>query len=161
MSTGANLERPAGFWIRFAAQLIDGIIVGIPTSIIYFAILVPAIVSTANSSYTTDGYVDPTPIIMSSFIVMLIIVVIQLLYFILIPALWNGFTPGKRIVGIRIAKVDGGKVGFGTMLLRCLIGGIADSIALSGLVSLILLLSRDDKRTLHDLIANTYVKYEK
>lgn len=157
MSNGANLEKPAGFWIRFAAQLIDGIFVGIPISILYFAILVPTIVSTANSN--TDGNIDPTPIIMSTFVVMIIIVIIELLYFILIPALWNGFTPGKRIVGIRIAKVDGGKVGFGTMFLRCFIGGIADSIALSGLVSLIILLSREDKRTLHDLIANTYVKY--
>lgn len=160
MSTGANLERPAGFWVRFAAQLIDGIIVGIPISIIYYAMLVPIIISTANSSYTTDGFVDPTPIIMSSFIVMLVILIIQLLYFVLIPVLWNGLTLGKRIVGIRIIRLDGKKIGFVTMILRYIIGGIANSIALSGLVSLILLLSREDKRTLHDLIAATYVKIE-
>lgn len=155
MSSGENnITRPAGFWIRFAAQLLDGIIIGIPTWIIYNLILLPTILTSAN-----EGYMNSAQLVTSSFTATLVILIIELAYFILIPTFWSGFTPGKRIVGIQIARVDGGNVGFGTMLLRYLVGGIADSIALSGLVSLILLLARSDKRTLHDLIAGTYVKY--
>lgn len=39
----------------------------------------------------------------------------SLLYYLIVPVVWNGYTVGKRIVGIRIAKVNGEKVGFGTL----------------------------------------------
>ncbi|WP_051302622.1 RDD family protein [Salibacterium aidingense] len=40
------------------------------------------------------------------------------LYFIFIPAVWNGFTLGKRAVRIRISSVYRDGAGIGSMLLR-------------------------------------------
>lgn len=79
----------------------------------------------------------------------------------MLPTLWNGYTLGKRIVGIHIVKANGDKVSIGTMLMRNIVGGIVEFIALWGLVSLIMIIARKDKRTLHDLVAGTMVKYAK
>lgn len=42
----------------------------------------------------------------------------------IVPILWHGYTVGKRIMGIRIVRVDGEKIGIGTMLLRYVIAAL-------------------------------------
>ncbi len=68
---------------------------------------------------------------------------------------------GKRICGIRIVKKDGSQVSLLTMVLRVIVAGLVYGITFGlGLIaSLILIGVREDKRTLHDLIAGTYVTY--
>src|SRR5579859_5921364 len=47
MSEGARLNTGdlnyAGFWIRFAAKFIDGLIIGLPMVIVLFAVMIPAL----------------------------------------------------------------------------------------------------------------------
>jgi uncharacterized RDD family membrane protein YckC len=128
------MENPAGFWVRFFASLLDAIIIGIPLSII---------------SYLFFGVWEETSI--TSFG--------NILYSIIVPVLWVGFTVGKKIMGIRIVKVDGSKIGYGVMILRVIVGGIVYVVTLGiGLiVSAFMVGLRDDKRAIHDLIAGTYV----
>jgi uncharacterized RDD family membrane protein YckC len=128
------MENPAGFWVRFFAGLLDAIIIGIPLSII---------------SYLFFGVWEETSI--TSFG--------NILYSIIVPVLWVGFTVGKKIMGIRIIKVDGSKIGYGVMILRVIVGGIIYVVTLGiGLiVSAFMVGLRDDKRAIHDLIAGTYV----
>ncbi|MFI8711265.1 RDD family protein [Brevibacillus brevis] len=127
-------SNPVGFWRRLGAGLLDAIIIGIPLLLITYII-------TGN---TEDNLV--TNIITS-------------LYNLLVPVFWHGYTVGKRIAGIRIARIDGDPVGIGTMLLRNLVGGIVYVITLGIgiIVSAIMVAVRQDKRSLHDLIAGTYV----
>ncbi|TQR14168.1 RDD family protein [Psychrobacillus soli] len=128
---------PAGFWARFAAGLLDGLIIGIPLSFI---------------SYLIVGEWNETPL--TSFG--------NILYTIIVPVVWTGYTVGKRILGIRIAKVDGSKLGYGTMLLRVLVGGLVYFVTLgiALIVSAFMVGLREDKRAIHDLIAGTYVTYD-
>jgi uncharacterized RDD family membrane protein YckC len=128
------MENPAGFWVRILASLLDAIIIGIPLSII---------------SYLFFGVWEETSI--TSFG--------SILYSIIVPVLWVGFTVGKKIMGIRIVKVDGSKVGYGVMILRVIVAGIIYVVTLGiGLiVSAFMVGLRDDKRAIHDLIAGTYV----
>ena len=128
------MENPAGFWVRILASLLDAIIIGIPLSII---------------SYLFFGVWEETSI--TSFG--------NILYSIIVPVLWVGFTVGKKIMGIRIVKVDGSKVGYGVMILRVIVAGIIYVVTLGiGLiVSAFMVGLRDDKRAIHDLIAGTYV----
>lgn len=128
---------PAGFWARFAAGILDGLIIGIPLAII---------------SYLLFGSWDETPI--TSFG--------NLLYTLIVPVLWYGYTVGKKILGIRIAKMDGSKLGFGTMLLRVLVGGLVYGLTLgiAMIVSAFMVGIREDKRAIHDFIAGTYVTYD-
>ncbi|MCI1113573.1 RDD family protein, partial [Stenotrophomonas maltophilia] len=85
---------------------------------------------------------------------------ISTLYTLLVPVFWYGYTIGKKILKIRIAKVDGEPVGIGTMLLRVIVGmwliyGI--TFGIGAIVSAIMVGVRQDKRAIHDLVAGTYV----
>lgn len=91
----------------------------------------------------------------------MIISLVVLLYSILLPVFWQGYLIGKRICGIRIVKKDGSQVGLLTMIMRVIIAGLVYGITfgLGLIVSLFMIGLREDKRTLHDFIAGTYVTY--
>ncbi|AYB43284.1 RDD family protein [Paenibacillus lautus] len=128
----------AGFWIRLGANILDGLIVSLPLTII--------------AGLITGNY-ENEPI--SNLIFGL--------YGILVPVYWNGYTIGKRICGIRIRKFDFLEPpGLGTMLLRNLVAGIVYALTLGiGLiVSIFMVALREDKRSLHDFIAGTEVVYD-
>ncbi|MXV41970.1 RDD family protein [Bacillus subtilis] len=90
------MYKPAGFWIRLGAALLDYIIVSVPLLLIYWLI--------------------------------------------------TGKDPNDSLL---------------TMFLRVIVAGLVYGITFGlGLIaSLILIAVREDKRTLHDLIAGTYVTY--
>lgn len=133
------VESPAGFWIRLGALLLDGLIIGIPALII--ALLL------GFTKGQQDTFVN----------------LIELAYTIFIPLSWSGYTIGKKICGIRIVKVNGRELTFGTMLLRQLVGSLIDSFTLgiAVIVSAFMVGLRKDKRAIHDLIAGTYVTHRK
>jgi uncharacterized RDD family membrane protein YckC len=132
------MYRPAGFWVRLGAAILDVLIIGVPLAII---------------SYLVTGNAEDNAFTSS----------VNLLYSVLVPVVWSGYTVGKKIVGVRIAKVNGEKLGFGTMLLRTLVGGLvyALTLGLAAIVSAFMVGIREDKRAIHDFIAGTYVTYEK
>ncbi|WEG16396.1 RDD family protein [Alkalihalophilus pseudofirmus] len=133
------VKQPAGFWIRFGASILDGLLLGLVTFIISMAL-----------NFNEDGQ-----LIFDS--------VVQLAYLLILPVLWYGYTLGKKVCGIRIVRMDGSNVGFGTMLLRVLVAGFVYVITLgiAYVVSAFMVGLRKDKRSIHDMIANTYVTYEK
>jgi uncharacterized RDD family membrane protein YckC len=131
----------AGFWIRLAALLLDAILIGI-------------VVSIAISIFgldTSDRSVQAGESIFS------------LLYFVIVPAVWFGYTVGKRMVGVRIVKMEGTNVTIGKMLLRYVVTGFIYglSLGIALIVSIFMVALRKDKRALHDIIAGTYVTYDK
>lgn len=132
-------SNPVGFWRRLGAALLDGIIIGIPLSLIAYLI--------------TGDLRKDEPITNA----------ISFLYSLLIPVFWSGYTIGKKLLGVRIAKVNGAPVGVGTMLLRVLVGGLVYVITfgIGALVSAIMVGVRADKRSIHDFIAGTYVTSDK
>lgn len=132
-----QVVEPAGFWVRLFANLLDAIIIGIPLSLLTYAITG----SSQNSLNDT----------------------ISTLYSLLVPVLWMGYTVGKRIMGIRIVKINGENVGLWTTIKRVVISAFVYAITLGiGLiVSFFMIGLRQDKRSLHDLIAGTYVTYQK
>lgn len=85
--------------------------------------------------------------------------ILGVFYDLLLPVLWSGYTLGRKMAGNRIVRMDGKKVGIGTMILRVLVAGIAYALTLGiGLiVSAFMVGLREDKRAIHDFIARTYV----
>ncbi|MCM3121782.1 RDD family protein [Mesobacillus sp. AQ2] len=132
------MGRPAGFWVRLGAAILDGLIIGVPLSIISYLI-------TGNAE---DNIFTST---------------MNLIYTVLVPVIWSGYTVGKKIVGVRIAKVNGEKLGFGTMLMRTVVAGLVYllTLGIGVIVSAFMVGLRQDKRAIHDFIAGTYVTYEK
>lgn len=126
----------AGFWIRFGALLLDAIIIGIPLAVI--------------SAILTGGEYD-----LRNFF--------SLLYSLLLPVVWGGYTIGKRICGIKIRKVhDHSPPGIGTMLLRNVVAGLIYAITLGVglLISALMVGLSENKRAIHDYIAGTEVVYD-
>lgn len=132
------IKQPAGFWRRLLASILDGIIIGIPAAWVGYLI-----VGNMEENFYTG--------------------IIEFLYTLLVPVFWMGYTIGKRILGIRIAKVNGDKVGIGTMLMRTIVSALVYAVTLGiGLiVSAFMVGLREDKRAIHDFIAGTYVTHER
>jgi uncharacterized RDD family membrane protein YckC len=130
------MTNPAGFWVRFFAGILDGLIICLPLSIISYLI----IGEFEENSFTW---------------------VANTMYSLILPIFWYGYTIGKKLMGVRIAKLNGEKLGFGTMLLRVLVGNLLYIVTLGigVIVSAFMVGLREDKRSLHDLIAGTYVTY--
>lgn len=132
------VQNPGGFWRRLLGLLLDAIVVGVPLGIL---------------SYILTGESEGNTLTN----------LLSFLYYLILPVVWMGYTVGKRIVGVRIVKVDGGKVGIGTMLLRTFVTGLvyAVTLGIALIVSAFMVGLREDKRGIHDLIAGTYVTTDK
>ncbi len=108
------MERPAGFWIRFLAYVIDQIIIGIPIFIIQFMVsfLFAAGVAAADPFMTENQFnisflvFGVIPILVSS-------IVISILYFSLLTASKMQGTLGKALLGLKVVNEDGGRISIG------------------------------------------------
>jgi uncharacterized RDD family membrane protein YckC len=123
--------RPAGFWIRTLAVLIDSLWIGALVGLgIALPILLDLPASLASAMSAGAG----------------------LLSAVLVIAGWAkwGTTPGKRLLGLYVCRPGGPPgIGVGRAVLRL-------SIALLG-IGFLLVAFNKDKRGLHDLIAGTAV----
>jgi uncharacterized RDD family membrane protein YckC len=119
----------AGFWRRFAASLVDGIVLAIPYVIL-------ALILDAALAYALSLAVD-------------------IAYFGYFEGGASGQTLGKRALGIRVIDFrTGGPIGYGRGVIRY-IGKIISSIPL--LLGFLWMLWDREKQTWHDKIATTVV----
>jgi uncharacterized RDD family membrane protein YckC len=75
----------------------------------------------------------------------------------------NGQTPALQVLGMRCFRPETNRVaGFWWMALRETIGRIAEGILsiVTELISLIFMLTRPDRKTIHDLVAGTVVLHD-
>jgi uncharacterized RDD family membrane protein YckC len=75
----------------------------------------------------------------------------------------RGQTPALQVLGMRCWHPDSGRVpGWGRMALREIIGRLVDNIlsVITQVISLVLMCTRPDRRTLHDLVAGTVVVHD-
>lgn len=127
---GVAVSRYAGFWRRFVALLIDGIIIGI--------VSIPFRTSIEAGNGVRVVYGPSTPL--------------MFLYAWLMLAYAKGQTIGKMALGIRITNPDGRPLGVGQAAARqgmAIVSGIAFGLGY-------LWAAWDpEKRTWHDMVANT------
>ena len=145
--------RYAGFWVRFGARFIDGIIMGIvsiPMSIIQNILLA--------------RQAERPPEDAAEFIAIFGIVAVFWLLSILLGLTYETFfvgryaaTPGKMVFGLRVVMSDGGKVSYGRACGRYF-GTMLSSMTL--LIGYIIAAFDDQKRALHDHICDTRVIYK-
>jgi uncharacterized RDD family membrane protein YckC len=92
-------------------------------------------------------------------LLMLLIFGLQWVYFNLFEWLWNGQTPGKRLLNLRVIKVDGSPVSGIDVLLRNLSRPI-DTLGPMGLIGLLMIFVSRKAQRLGDLMARTLVIHE-
>ena len=125
--------RPAGFWRRLAAWLLDAIGIGI--------LSVPVAVLTTSAGGTTNG-------------VFVEVIVIAIVYRVAFEVL-TGSSPGGHLMGTRVLRADGTRIGIGHAIVRtvadpvCLVATLGAGDVLCGLTS--------GRRALHDVLSGTRV----
>ncbi|MDO9356767.1 MAG: RDD family protein, partial [Solirubrobacteraceae bacterium] len=107
-----------------------------------------------------DSVSDPVPLYVALAVQRLIIGAVPAFFL----ARWNGQTPGKRALGVRVMRADGGAMDLRTALRRELLGRtlVVDGLAiltlgLAALVNYLMPLWDAQRRTGHDRIADTRV----
>lgn len=143
-------DEPAGFWIRLAAYSIDSVIVGLP--------LLLAAGGWAFWVLEQGGAVALAEATPSVFLLPILGGVVTLLLSIVYPVyFWalRGATPGKRILGLRVMSMEGETpIGWQRALLR-VIGYMISGFVMG--IGFLLIAVSDDKRGLHDRLADTRV----
>ena len=139
----------AGFWIRFAAKFIDGIILGVFNQIVLAVMGLGA--------FQTNTRADAAQAVTMMWIAQLVIFAASCAYNTLFVGAYGG-TPGKLLCGLRIVQPDGTKVSY----LRALGRYFAEILSAMILMIGYLMAAFDsEKRALHDRIASTRVIHTK
>lgn len=154
----------AGFWIRFLAAVIDGIILDIPLGILFFATEGTALTNYSNclSNALNNAVVSGSPYVTtcgttfygSLWIIDLVGLVVGFLYFVL---LWSKFggTLGQRMLGLHVVDAaTGANIGIGRAIGRY-IGYLISAFVL--LIGLIWAAFDPRKQGWHDKMASTFV----
>lgn len=86
------------------------------------------------------------------------VVFLHLAYFVVFEVLWDGRTPGKRVMKLRVVRIDGQPLGWTGSLVRNVLR-LVDSLFFYAVGAVVMILSSDDQR-LGDLAAGTIVIHE-
>ncbi len=146
-ATTGGEGRPAGFWIRVVAYIIDGIILNVVNGILFG-------IAGVNVFALDTG--SPEAAGSAAGVIGLILVVVNLGYFVVLEASKLQATLGKLVVGIRVSDANGQRIGIGRSIGRTL-AKIVSYIVL--LIGFIMVAFTDRKRGLHDMLAGTLVHY--
>ncbi|MEI4803264.1 RDD family protein [Bacillus sp. FJAT-51639] len=127
-------QQSAGFWRRLGANILDALIF-LPFYLIFRLLNM--------SEDIVEGTLN----------------ILEVLYTLIVPVVWIGYTVGKKAVGVRIVRIDGQEITIWTTLKRYLLAGMVYGITLgiAIIVSAFMVALREDKRSIHDFIAGTQV----
>jgi len=148
----------AGFWVRFVAYLIDGVILGIP---FFLAVIVLVSMFGGWRILARRGSVgppDPTfagPLFMVVSLASLFFVGAQWLYFSGMESSERQATFGKAAMSLRVTDLQGGRLTFGHATGRFFAKIVSGLIPLA--IGYIMAGFTEKKQALHDMIASTLV----
>ncbi len=145
--------RPGGFWVRFAAIMIDGVILGIALSPILAVFGILFAVGTGGDPATIQD--NPTLLVGFYIVYYTVYFVAMFLYF-----GWfyknKGATPGKLIFKLRVHHAESGRhIGYWHAFGRETLGKMISALTL--LIGYLMVVFHPEKRALHDLIFGTRV----
>ena len=143
----------AGFWIRFVARVIDGIILGVVNAIVRLPFMV---MFGFGSGIGLRGGLLVAPamagVLGISLLIGLAIGIAYDVYFLSA----HGATPGKMALGLRVIRADGGPISPTLALARHFAEWVSAFILMIGYIMAAFDL---EKRALHDRICETRVIY--
>lgn len=149
ISTTQNVDleyEAAGVGWRILATILDGIFMAV---YIFLILLIIGLTNTNRTHYDESyQYLVITIVIIAGIPLML--------YHFLSETFMNAQSFGKKIVGIRVVKLDGTQPGVGSFALRSLLR-IVDLHILSGLVAVITVIVSEKSQRLGDMAAGTTV----
>ncbi len=152
----------AGFWLRFAAYIIDQFVIGIAGLIIAVPIILGIIafglnldgINHPSDFFRHDGLLMVGGIIGMIMLAILFSVVMKWLYYALMESSKFGGTLGKMAVQIKVVDMNGNRITFGRSTGRYFSRIITNMTLLIGYI---IAGFTEKKQALHDLIANCLV----
>lgn len=148
MSMNNAATEKGGFWIRLVAFIVDNIVIFFATAFFAFVAGLATGLGGLTSGLSTEK-VEHLSTIFGFFIGTLL----GPFYYTFFTG-WEGQTPGKRLMGLRVVTKSGGPVSYGRALLRYI--GYFVSFFFLGLGFIMIAFDRN-KRGFHDFIAGTCV----
>jgi uncharacterized RDD family membrane protein YckC len=145
-----------GFWIRVAAYLIDGLLVGVVTVPIFLLTIFPSVASVIHQAESNQ---EPGPEVMAAligsvgFFALLAFCGHWLYEALLTSSSWQG-TIGKRILRLKVTDDGGNRIGFGRSTARFFAKILSGWIMYVGFIMVAFM---ERKRGLHDVICGTQV----
>jgi uncharacterized RDD family membrane protein YckC len=136
----------AGFWIRFAAKFVDGLILGLSFLVVFLLVLMPQMRPGEPS----------TRFIVTTYLIEFCFIFIQMAYQIFFLGRY-GATPGKMACKIKVVTADGGRIGYGRATGRFFAEMLSGMICYIGYI---MVAFDGQKRALHDHICNTRVVFK-
>ncbi|MCA9651231.1 MAG: RDD family protein [Myxococcales bacterium] len=134
--------RLAGPWRRGMAYLVDGLL---------RLLLLMLMLVVLGASGSVAGLDEA-----STGVMLLVVFAVEWGYYVLLETLWNGQTPGKRLLGLRTVKDGGYPLGFLDSVLRNVVRA-ADWLPVGGCVGLVASSLDPRFRRLGDMVAGTVV----
>lgn len=144
----------AGFWLRLAAILVDGILIGAVNSIVMTPLLGQTFRMAVSAESGDLTQFDLMAWITTFIVSNIVVTVISWLYFAFMESGSMQGTLGKKLLGIKVTDMEGGRIGFGRATGRYF-GKI-----LSGMIFMVGFLMAgftEKKQALHDMLARTLV----
>jgi len=134
----------AGFWIRFAAKFVDGLILGVPFMVVFLLVLIPQMRAS-----------KPDELVFLPYILQFCFIFIRMAYEIFFLGKY-GATLGKMACKIKVVTADGGRIGYGRATGRFFAEILSGMICYIGYI---IVAFDGQKRALHDHICNTRVVF--
>jgi uncharacterized RDD family membrane protein YckC len=168
MASGAAGASPlawrfGGFWIRFGARFIDGLVLGVPV-VILAAVFIPNLIRARTQAGNPAN--APNPALAISFLVTFFLVMLLAggCYEILMLK-YRSATLGKTACGLKVMRSDGRRLSWGVCFGRFFMWNVVTSgipyiNSVLMLVTAIMLGVDDQKRALHDRVCDTRVIYK-
>ena len=139
-----QMGSPGSFWLRAVAYLIDTLVIVMPLVFLWIVLGQPV-------PEEFDQLMDPP----SGYDRLQILVLFLTMAYDTALITYFATTVGKRAFGLYVVRTDGSRVGFVRALARHLLTAVSANLTL-GFVFLVVLF-REDRRGLHDLICDTVV----
>jgi uncharacterized RDD family membrane protein YckC len=140
---------PGGFWIRFVAYMIDGLVLSVP-----FAPAIAILVVLYGARWQEPD--EAAAIVGTTALLILALMVINWLYEALMTSSPRGATLGKMALGLRIVRFDGAQLSFGRATGRHFAKFIVTP-AVPLFIGYIMAAFTNRKRARHDILADTLV----
>jgi uncharacterized RDD family membrane protein YckC len=168
----AGAQEYAGFWIRFAAKFIDGIIVAV---VVFVPLIIFVVVLSASTSRSAQGGFGAFPPEYPGWagtgaifgqaiagqalnlLAQLILVAVRTAYSTFFLGKF-GATPGKMVFKLTVVDASGGKIGYGRAFGRSCAEILSQLICAIGYI---IAAFDEQKRALHDHMCNTRVIFNR
>jgi uncharacterized RDD family membrane protein YckC len=148
----------AGFWLRFVASLIDAIAL----SIVHYLIILPLVavlgIGAVTNSFSgenaevSNGFM--AMIVGASFVTSIIMLLINVLYFVIMEASKFQATLGKMALNLKVTNMQGDRINAGQAIGRYF-GKIISALIL--FIGYIMAGLTEKKQALHDIMAGCLV----